>query len=86
MDVMFGFFEQSTDFDPMSPIALPEQYGTFSVSLGGQVRSQDLLVDCDPELYFLNTDKEEAKVNFFPDTRLMCLNTQAIEMGGSGFI
>ena len=29
MDLMFGFFEKQTRYDAMSPIALPEQYGTL---------------------------------------------------------
>lgn len=45
MDLMFGFFEKETRFDAMSPIALPEQYGAFSLIVGGENRD---LVECEP--------------------------------------
>ena len=80
---MFGFFEKETKYDAMSPIALPEQYGTFSLVVGGEPRD---LVQCDPELHFQKVDATEQKVNFFPDSRMRCLDTNQIDVGGSGFI
>ena len=46
MDVMFGFFEKETTYEPLSPIALPAQYGRFVLEVGGVKQS---LVGCDPE-------------------------------------
>lgn len=56
MDVMFGFFEKETRYDAMSPIALPEQYGRFSLFVGGEKRE---LVPCNPDLHFKSVAKEE---------------------------
>ena len=35
MDVMFGFFEKETEDNPLFPIALPPQYGSFTLLVGG---------------------------------------------------
>ena len=83
MDVMFGFFEQETLYDEMSPIALPAKYGQFSLLVGNQ---QVNFTECDPKRQFTTVDEEEKKVNFFGAQSLTCLDTDAIDIGGSGFI
>ena len=83
MDMQFGFFEKETKFETMSPIALPQQYGTFSLLVGGE--KQDF-VECEAIRHFTKVGDEEKKQNFFPDYRLPCIDTEKIEVGGSGFI
>lgn len=83
MDVMFGFFEQESRYSGISPIALPEQYGAFRLYVGGK---ENGLVDCNPGEHFTGVEPKEGEVNFFPDTRLQCLKTENIDLGGSGFI
>jgi len=36
MDLMFGFFQRESRVAQMFPIALPEQYGSFSLLISGQ--------------------------------------------------
>jgi len=44
------------------------------------------LQDCDSEKHFIGVAKEEGMANFFPDSRLQCLNASGIALGGSGFV
>ena len=83
MDIMFGFFEKQSRYSAAFPIALPQRYGSFNLYVGG-LKQQ--LADCDPGKHFLGVSELEGTENFFPDTRLLCLNTEEIDVGGSGFI
>ena len=83
MDLMFGFFEKETRDHGVTPIALPEEYGTFTLLIGGQVQN---VVECMAGVHFPGVQPDEQRVNFFPDARLSCLDTPNIDLGGSGFI
>ena len=58
MDVMFGFFEKETEDNPLFPIALPPQYGSFTLLVGG-VEQQ--LAECYQNEHFINVVDESEK-------------------------
>ena len=64
---MFGFIENASKYTEFSPIALPEQYGSFSVYVGDR---RYPFIECDSSKHFKNVEIDEGKANFFPDARL----------------
>lgn len=73
MDVMFGFFDTNSDDGVKRPVALPKEYGSFSLYLSGQPLAA--IEDCSASKHFTTVEVNEAQANFFPSASLLCLNT-----------